>query len=112
MINQKCKVLGDKVKRQAGIVFRKFKSKKTYREVTNKDVEIALACSSIWPAKISDEQQDMLSDRLVRLNEKQMHIIRLYYYEGKTQEEIACLFGRERCWTSRQIKKCLEIMKA
>ena len=114
-IRNSCKVVSKKIKTNAHHILNKFKPKKTrYREITNYDLDYALKCylADRMPQRnLTDEQLEDLDDRMARLDKDEMTIIRLYYYEGKTQEEIGILFGHDHSWVCRQVQRCLGIMR-
>lgn len=114
-IKNSCKIVSKKIKANAHHILKKFKPKRTrYREITNYDLDYALKCylaDKMPQRSLTDEQLEDLDDRMARLDKDQMMIIRLYYYEGKTQDEIATFFGRDQSWVCRQVQLCLGIMR-
>jgi len=110
-IKEKLDIVKRKIGRNSRRVLRKFSHNKR-RELTNQDLTIALSYSAAWPkCSLTEEQMEDLDDRLARLSQKEMHIVRLYFYEGKTQDEIGGLFGHNRSWACRQIQRCLDVMR-
>lgn len=104
-------LLREKITKQASLVLKKFRQKKNSREITNQDFAISLYAYATNNDNISEEKLEILNDRISRLNEFQMRIIRLRFWEGKTNQEIGDLIGKSEGTVRNIIKKCINKMK-
>lgn len=57
------------------------------------------------------EEYESLAESLNFLNEKDRQIVEMYFYENKTQDEIAEVFGVSRQYISKKIKEILQKLK-
>ena len=105
--------LKQRVIEQANKVFKNFKTKPTsYKEVTNHDITLLLASYSVFkPTSYSQDKLEDLHERLCRLSKKEMEIINRFYWQGKTQEEIAADMNMSQQWVAWKLKKIYEKMR-
>ena len=52
-----------------------------------------------------------LKDAISKLNPRQQEILKLYYFEGKTQEEIATIFGVSHVAILKMLKRICKYLK-
>lgn len=57
------------------------------------------------------EDAELVRQAVACLNAKQREVVRLYFYESKTQVEIAAIFGVDQSCIARQIKTVCEKLK-
>lgn len=57
------------------------------------------------------EENESLAEALNSLNARDRQIVQLYFYENKTQDEIAAIFNVSRQYISKKIKEILEKLK-
>lgn len=95
-------------------VSRKIKPERNTKEVSNHDVTIALyqyATCHDARNEYGENNLEWIHERLIKLDPKQMTIVRLHFFEGKTLREISKEFGREAHWGPRKLKEILEILR-
>lgn len=100
-------------------VLRKIKKNKKHlnkKELTNKDIAISMAEYSVTHlSTISDEKREMLDDMLTLLDELHMDIVNMYFWGGKTMEQIAQVYGKDgntgTKWVSRRLQEAYKMMR-
>lgn len=112
MIKKKYELVRDKVRRQAHLVFKKIK-RQSSREITNQDIQLMLAeYSSTFCQVLRDEEIEKLHNLIAKLSEQQMQIIRMKFWEGMTEREIAINLGQSDSWVHRRIHEAYKVMRA
>lgn len=100
--------------RLADIILKKFKPRENSREINLTELEWSLYHRASSPSTLNEYQEDQLEwldDRLQKLSKNQMRLIRLYFWEGKTMEEIGERLGKSKNTISRYIKESLNVLR-
>ena len=97
---------------QANRVLKKFKPT-TSREISNSELMISLyqyAVSKDIPNEYGDKME-WLHERLVKLNETQMEMIRLRFWEGMSYRQIGDKVGHNQMYVLRKIAEALNVLR-
>lgn len=100
--------------RLADIILKKFKPKENSREIHLTEMEWALyhrASASPVLNEYQEDQLEWLDERLQKLSKNQMRLIRLYFWEGKTMEEIGKLLKKSKMTISNYLKESLNVLR-
>lgn len=82
------------------------------REVSNEEVALVMAQYSITHlSTISDEDRDRLDEMLTRLDQQLFDIVSLYFWGGKTLEQIAETYGKSHTWVGNKLTEAYEVMR-
>ena len=111
--------LKDKLIKQFDLVSKKFKPKKnreeSNRELTDFEVQVALYHYSTAKDSFNEygeKNLEWLHDRLATLTERQMDIIRLKFWEGRSLYQIAeIMMMKHHEAVSRELHKIYEVLK-
>jgi DNA-directed RNA polymerase specialized sigma subunit len=64
------------------------------------------------PYAEDDSLELLVTAALARLPERERHLIKLCYFEGKTLEQAAAVMGFRRSWASRLVTRALVTLRA
>lgn len=109
----------EKIKRLTKGILKKIERNKKNlydRELSNEDIALVIAqYSAVHTSTISDEDRDRLDDMLVKLDKIHFDVVNMYYWGGKTMQEIGEQYGHGgssgKKWTSRKLVEAYEIMR-
>lgn len=91
---------------------RKTKNSINKRELTNQDIALIMAQYSLTHlSTLSDEKREMLDDLLTKLDQQRFDIVSMYFWGGKSMEQIAQVYSKSKMWVSRKLKESYEIMR-
>lgn len=85
------------------------------REITNVDIENLLTqYNLVHQSSWTDDKRELLDECLAKLDQIHFDIVTMYWYSGKTQAQIAEVYGREhdRYWVSRMLGEAYKIMRS
>ena len=83
-------------------------------ELTNQDIAMLNFSYSLFrntSEALTDAEIEDLHNRLVRLDEVEMAVVRSLYWEGRTFEQIGAEHGKTKQWVSWKLKRILEKMR-
>ena len=60
---------------------------------------------------IAEEEKQELYAAIAKLTPRQQQLVKLIYFDDKSQEEVATTFGRSQCTISLTLKKAVENLK-
>lgn len=104
-------LLRKKIETQAHLVFKKFKAVPN-REVSNQDIALLLAeYSTNFTGTLSEEKIEQIHRCLVKLDEPQMMVVKMTYWEGKSEREIAVIIGKSDSWVHRKLHEAYAKMR-
>ena len=109
-------IIRSKLLIQAKRVLRKLKPSKSQRELSNQEIEIALyqySTSNGLPNEYGENMMEFLHDKLCKLTEEQMAIIKKRYWEAKSFAVIGNEMGHlhDHKWAYRKIEDILDILR-
>ena len=101
--------------RLGDLIIKKFKLKENSREVTKDAVWWSLynraASTENTTNEYLESHREWLDERLTHLEPSQMEVIRMYFWEGKTFEEIGKVIGLTPSGAFRRFNKCIEVLR-
>ena len=72
-----------------------------------------MASYSAFPntPSITESKREQIDSMLAKLNKEEMKLVRLFYWEGNTHEDIARLFKKSRRWVGWKLNIALTKMR-
>lgn len=116
MIKRQYGLFREHIQKQLYLIFKKISKQGNSRELTNKETELLLyqALDNKWRENWSinhEEAIESLHQSLTNLNESQMKLLTLRYWEGLSIRQMAKLLNKPTTTIYREIQNCLEILR-
>lgn len=114
-LQSKYEMLRAHILQKASLVAKKLEKRPGSREVTNQETALELYAETLTsPMEITPERQadlEALHERMTRLSQRQMELIRLRYFEARLWSEIAFEMGIDEREVLRLHKRALKKLK-